>query len=119
MFPPCFIACICYTTARLGLLQPIQRFPFGLSSLILQYILYGETEGIITPRFLLWETHTHSKGAIFFCPHPKKSPDFDRKPKKILNGKIETRQSKGKRCMPVTKIIADLGRQIKWMMCIF
>jgi hypothetical protein len=63
----------------------VQRFPFALSRLILQYILYSKNEGKITLRFLLWENHTY-KTRDFFCQHQNR-PDFGRKSKKILSGK--------------------------------
>jgi hypothetical protein len=42
----------------------LQRFPFGLSRLILQYILYSKNEGEITPRFLLWENHAFKRAIL-------------------------------------------------------
>jgi hypothetical protein len=58
----------------------LERFPFRLPRLILQYILYSKNEGKITPQFLLWENHTFNT-RDFYCQH-RKSPDFDQKRKK-------------------------------------
>ena len=74
----------------------IQRFPFGLSRLILQYILYSKNEEKSRLDFYYMKIK-HYKTRDFSCQH-QKSLDFERKSRKLLSGKIKCDYPKGNRC---------------------
>jgi hypothetical protein len=65
----------------------IQRFPFGLSRLILQYILYSKTRKNHVSIFTLGKPYIQN--AQFFLPAPK-IVRFERKSRKLPSGKINT-----------------------------